>query len=54
MTGTKIQWTRTMPGLYVSDCGRYEIARTVRHNDPAYTAWVPYYMGTVDLSLIHI
>jgi hypothetical protein len=48
VTSTKIKWTRTTPGLYVSDCGRYEIARTVRHNDPAYTAWVPYYMGTVD------
>jgi hypothetical protein len=46
MTGTKIKWTRTDAGDYISDCGMYEIARTIWHDSTAHTAWVPYYMGT--------
>jgi hypothetical protein len=42
-----IRFIRTGDGLYASECLRYEIARTVRHNDPAHTAWVPYYMGSL-------
>jgi hypothetical protein len=39
---TEIRFTRIKPGLYVSKCGRYEIARTIWHDNPAHTAWVPY------------
>jgi|688.fasta_scaffold1796095_2 hypothetical protein len=46
VTSTKIKWTRRADGDYISDCGMYEIARTIRHGSTAHTAWVPYYMGS--------
>jgi len=47
---SSIKWTRgDVPGLYVSRCGQYEIARKWNGTAEYDATWVPYYKGSDNL-----
>lgn len=47
-TATAIKWQRIRSGEYASECGRYEIARTLGGGATAVSEpwWVPYRKGS--------